>query len=439
MASTAYLRNFESGIAALLDRGHQVTLLVEHRNALAAVIRRLSERGGFEIRVTPPVASRWDTWGVRLRRARDYWRYREPLYADIPMKDRALPPPAPFRLDHAPPWFRSAISRAVGHVERRLPVPAAYVRQLRDLAPDVLLLTPLIYMESSQVQWLRAAKTLGLPTVFCVNSWDNLTTKGLLHDVPSRVLVWNEAQRKEAEEFHGVERHRCRMTGALAFDHWFSTTPTLSRAEFLERVGVPADAPLILYLCSSRSIIKRESSFVTRWVRAVRGAADARVRAASIIVRPHPQAMGRWDEWDAPDPAVRLFPKNGETPVGDADRADYFHSLYYADVIVGLNTSALIEAAIVGKPVLSVASPRKAGYRPTLHFSHLERRLLIVAPDLPDHVEQIAAALDAPKPSPRCQAFVAEFVRPFGLEQPAGERMADAVEELATDGGVVHG
>jgi hypothetical protein len=433
MASTGYLRNFESGIAALLERGHRVTLLVEHRNALAPVIRRLSEHAGFHIQITPAVTSRWDTVGLRLRGARDYWRYLEPLYADIPMRDRAAPlaPGGPFRLEHAAPWLRGAISRAVGHVEKRLPVPAAYVEQLRHVAPDVLLLTPLIYLESSQVQWLRAAKRLGLPTAFCVHSWDNLTTKGLLHDVPSVVLVWNDAQRDEAVDLHGVDPHRCRITGALAFDHWFSMRPTLSRAEFLERVGLPSGGALILYLCSSRSIIKREASWVGRWLRAIRRAADPRIRSASIIVRPHPQAMGRWHEWEAPDASVRLFPTSGEAPVAEADRADYFHSLYYADAIVGLNTSALIEAAIFGKPVLSIASPSKAGYRPTLHFSHLERRLLVVATSLEDHVTQIATALDSPGPSPRCQAFVAEFVRPFGREHPASERMADAVEELA--------
>jgi hypothetical protein len=128
---------------------------------------------------------------------------------------------------------------------------------------------------------------------------------------------------------------------------------------------------------------------------------------------------------------VQLFPKNGEIPVGDDERANFFHSMLYADVIVGLNTSALIEAAIFGKPVLSVAGAKGARYRDTLHARHLEKGLLIVARDHREHVRHIARALDAPGASDRCRQFVEEFVRPLGRDRPAGDRMADTVESLA--------
>jgi hypothetical protein len=228
-----------------------------------------------------------------------------------------------------------------------------------------------------------------------------------------------------------VDRARCQVTGAPAFDHWFSMRPTLSRQEFLDKVGLPSGASLILYLCSSRFIAKREAVWIDRWIRALRGADDERIRSASILIRPHPQNAKQWRRWPAPDPGVRVFPPAGEIPIDADERANYFHSLHYADVIVGLNTSALIEAAIFGKPVLSVAAPEKAKYRETLHFGHLEKGLLIVARNLREHVTQVAGALSTPGPSIRCQQFVEEFVRPLGREHSAGEGMADAVETLA--------
>ena len=436
MESTAYLRSFESAIAELLERGHRVTLLVEHRNALATIIQRLSRYPGFDIRVTPAIWSRWDALGLRLRGARDYWRYCDPLYATVPvLKERvdALAPPRIFRLDAAAPRLRTLVSRLVGEFERRLPVPPQYLDEIQAVSPDVLLLTPLIYLKSSQVQWLRGARKLGVPTAFCVHSWDNLTTKGLLHDVPSAVMVWNTAQCEEAVALHGVDRARCQVTGAPAFDHWFSMRPTLSRAEFLDKIGLPGGAPVILYLCSSRFIAKREAVWIESWIRAVRSANDERTRSASILVRPHPQNAGQWQHWQSPDPAVQVFPPAGESPIADDGRANYFHSLHYADVVVGLNTSALIEAAIFGKPVFSVAAPEQAKYRETLHFAHLEKGLLTVARNLGEHVAQIADALSSPGLSVRCQHFVEEFVRPFGREHSAGNRMADAVETLAAD------
>lgn len=432
MVGTGYLRNFESAIAALLQRGHRVTLMVEQREDTPTT-QRLLRRSGFDIRVTPAVQSRADALGLRLRSARDYWRYFDPRYASVPvMRERVGPlaPPGVFRLDTARPGLRRLVSAIVGGFEKRLPVPAPYVEEIRAVGPDVLLVTPLIYLGSSQVQWLRAAAKLGVPTAFCVHSWDNLTTKGVLHDTPSSVIVWNGAQRDEAVELLGVDRARCQVTGAHAFDHWFSMRPTLTRGEFLAKVGLPDGAPLILYLCSSRFIAKKESMWVERWVRALRAAGDERVRTASIVIRPHPQNAKQWGHWNSPDPGVTVFPTNGEIPAGDDERANFFHSMFYADVIVGLNTSALIEAAIFDKPVLSVASPKGAEFHETLHFEHLEKGLLIVARDHREHVRHIGDALDAPGPSDRCRQFVQEFVRPFGRECSAGERMADAVEAL---------
>ena len=194
---------------------------------------------------------------------------------------------------------------------------------------------------------------------------------------------------RRGRRIHGVERARCHVTGAHAFDHWFSMRPTLTRGEFLAKVGLPEGPPLILYLCSSRFIAKKEAMWVERWIKALRCAADERVRTASILIRPHPQNAKQWDGWTSPGPAVQVFPTDGEIPVGEQERANYYHSMLYADVIVGLNTSALIEAAIFGKPVLSVAEAKGAKYRETLHFGHLKKGLLIVARDHREHVRHI--------------------------------------------------
>ena len=98
------------------------------------------------------------------------------------------------------------------------PGPDSY---LADLDPDVVLITPLIELGSTQADWLRAAKRRGVRTGFPVFSWDNLTNKGLLRDVPDLVLVWNDLQAAEARELHGVPAGRITLTGAPAFDHWF--------------------------------------------------------------------------------------------------------------------------------------------------------------------------------------------------------------------------
>ena len=59
-------------------------------------------------------------------------------------------------------------------------------------------ITPLVYLGSWQFEVLRAAHAEGLRTAFAVGSWDHLSSKALVRDVPQRVFVWNETQKDEA-------------------------------------------------------------------------------------------------------------------------------------------------------------------------------------------------------------------------------------------------
>ena len=93
--------------------------------------------------------------------------------------------------------------------------------------PDAVVITPLIgVVGSSQPDYLRAARRAGIPTAVAVWSWDHLTSKALIRDLPDRVIVWNQTQRDEAMRLHGVPADRIAVTGAQCFDHWFERRPS---------------------------------------------------------------------------------------------------------------------------------------------------------------------------------------------------------------------
>ena len=66
-----------------------------------------------------------------------------------------------------------------------------------------MLVTPLV-TEPTQADYVRSAAGLGIRSALLVASWDNLTNKGLLRDVPDRVYVWNE--RGSAQRGHPAAR-----------------------------------------------------------------------------------------------------------------------------------------------------------------------------------------------------------------------------------------
>jgi hypothetical protein len=295
----------------------------------------------------------------------------------------------------------------------------------------VVVASPVIDFASTQVEFLKSARRLGIPSAVAVASWDNLTGKGLLRVVPDRVFVWNESQRTEATAMHGIPADRVVVTGAPKFDDWFEQRPSRTAADFAAHVGLPGPSYL-LYVCSSPFIAPDEVCFVREWLGRLR--ADGGVLGRiGVVVRPHPQNARQWEgvRLDDLGPSV-VWPLGGAQPdAGDA-RADFFDSLAHSSAVVGVNTSALIEAAIVGKPVLTVVSDRFRGTQEgTLHFHYLlhERGgFLHVARDLDEHVRQLELALAGG--AERADRFVDAFVRPLGRDRAAAPLLADAIEAL---------
>src|SRR5439155_1412024 len=78
-------------------------------------------------------------------------------------------------------------------------------------------------------------------------------SKGLKF-APERVFVWNEAQRQEAVELHGIPADHVFATGAQLFDEWFERRPSGSQEEFVRQVGLDPRLPYVAYVASSSFI-----------------------------------------------------------------------------------------------------------------------------------------------------------------------------------------
>jgi hypothetical protein len=187
------------------------------------------------------------------------------------------------------------------------------------------------------------------------------------------------------------------------------------------------------YVASATFVAPDEAPFIARWIDFLRGSSRPELRDAGVVVRPHPTNLRTWKQHDLTEPGrVVVFPPEGARPVPAEAKRDYFDSLYHAAAVVGLNTSALIEAGIVGRPVLSlVLDENREGQEDTLHFAHLagEGGLLRVARRWDEHERQLVAALTSTDASD--ESFLGSFVRPCGIASPAAPLLVDAVEDLA--------
>jgi FkbM family methyltransferase len=330
--------------------------------------------------------------------------------------------------------------------EQRLPTDPLFDHFLEQHAPDVLLLSPVVHFGPAQVDLIASAHRLGIPAWMLLYSWDNLSTKGALHRWPDRMFVWNEQQRREAETLHGFPSERVTVVGAPRFDEFFALQPGMTREQFLEPLGLDATKLTLLYVCSSRFVSESELPFVRRWLTALRESGLEHIHTCNIIVRPHPDiallppgtALPR-HRWEArPELIARIArPFEDEraivlTTPNDTPRG-LFESIVHSDAVVGLNTTAEIEAGIAGRPVFTVLADTELadGQSTTVHFHYLRKEhggFVTTASSLKEHVTQLGAALSRTADSRAIRAFIESFVRPLGFDRAVSPLYAEALE-----------
>ncbi len=448
MDHAGLLIHFDETVRTLAGEGHRVHLLMgrEKSGYATGALAGTDGRVVVDDRPAPQRSGAWGPPARALRALTDYLLYLQP----------AMRPAASARGHWAnnpdlPDWVvrlsagrvftprrHRALRRALGALETSLPGDRAIEKAIARARPDVVLATPVVQRTPWQTDYVHAARTLGLRSMVCVGSWDNLSSKGTFRALPDVITVWNDTQRREAVEWHGVPTERVTVTGAQPFDRWFGRAPAMSRRQFCATLGLPRDRPYLLFVGSTRQRRSQEEepTFVRRWVNALRGSDDPLLRDAAVLVRPHPTNARSWEKADISDLGdVVVWDHSGRIPVLADERSVYFDALHHCAAVVGINTSAMVEAAIVGRPVHTVLLPEWHHMQEALvHFTYLLRGrggFLAESRSFDEHLAALATDLHDPADQLQRQGrFVAHFIRPQGADEPSLPRLVQAIVDL---------
>jgi len=456
---TSHIRHFESVVLALTDAGHEVAIATPGRPNDWPLPHSFEGRPRISRLVCP--YAREDEWkdaASDFRLLVDAGRYLEKPFAHADkLRERAIKTLAltisggdKRHLSVRCPSCETKIADgALGSIvpslgkkgaarlkelarliEDVIPSDPGREKFLADQRPDVLLVTPLIGLgDDQQHDWVKSARKMGIPVGFPVFSWDNLTTKGLVHVQPDRVFVWNDIQKREAVDYHGIPADRVVVTGAPRFDAFVALKPSQSREAFCGSLGLDPGRPIVTYLCSSEFVARREVDFIPRWLEEIRR--EPSVAGCNVVIRPHPRSLHQWSDVD-----VTAWERVGlqRSRKLNADQSLY-DTLHHSEAVVGLNTSAQIEAGILGKPVLTLLAPGfERGQQGTLHFRYLLREeggFVEVANDFDEHRRQLAETVSGRYDTSRIRPFIESFIRPAGWNVPATPLLADALTSLA--------
>ena len=330
--------------------------------ALTSLLARLGDGGKNEVIVF---------YGEKLPCPKKSWLYRTAMRIDTYLFYRNMPQSEYYKtraVENYPLWIKWGIKLRlfdlisvrnwVGRVKTHNKPDERIVNELRQIKPDWVIGTPLTYWQSHvEGEYIKAAQSLGIKTAGLVLTWDNLTTKNRFYPIPDVVFAWNELHKQELIKYHEVPESKIEVVGSFVFEHWLSAKPFISKKQFCEKYELDPLKPIYCYLGSSLSIAGKDDGVMAKGLIRV-------YPEAQFILRPHPSNADVFDGMENV-----LTGKRGNE--GQIIREDAIESYLYSEFIYGLNTSAMLEAALVGGKIRIIPGLPET-QRDALHFKWLD-------------------------------------------------------------------
>lgn len=243
---------------------------------------------------------------------------------------------------------------------------------LRDLKPDVVLTATSAIDPTEKFLW-SAAERLGIPSFAVLDQWINYGIRFSPYDttqleryaedrrhpfLPTGILLMDELARKEAAR-DGLPEERLVIVGQPYFETVKKKADFVTaddRKRLRRDLGIAPEQPLFVFASEPLSQEQGEPgrdgyTEISSFRLLAEGLSEfcrRRNKNATILVRPHPRERpGNLDG------VVSALPSGFVTVLYD-NRSDIHATILASNVVCGMSSMFLIEAAILGKPVLSL-------------------------------------------------------------------------------------
>lgn len=446
--SLSHLPYHESILRDLCKRSHRVVLLVDEgwskngtAEGVASLLRELPTLSlGWSLRrhdfleKVLSVTREWRTFASYVRRSEQSAFYRDRWQSYLPPKLKWLMDKNLFQKI----LTSSFVVKILDCLESSVGPDRNIKKWVAGMKPDLLVGSPLNMRFSDDIEYIKAARSLGIPTAGIVLSWDNLTTKGLFHARPDFLFAWNLSHTKEAIEIHGFPKDRLIVSGSPFFDKWFNFEGRVDingEQCFYKKTGLSPNEPFILYLGSSANIIADESPVIRHLVETLRQSQDPRLRDVKVLVRPHPANWRPIASLSA-DRGLVVYPSfpfryENKPPENLEDLKDFYYSMLKSVAVVGINTSGMLDAIACNRPTIGfIEKGCELTQTKAQHFKVLlDHGTLSIATsgkECAAIVSELLNGLD--RKEKQRKAFINKFIRPLGVQRSAGEVVAEGLE-----------
>jgi len=246
------------------------------------------------------------------------------------------------------------------------------IKLIDTISPSVILASPYINGTSLNLPIYVHAKKINLPFYMIMASWDNLENKNIALPTPKKIFVWSKYHKEILHSNHGADYKNIVVTGSSALTNWLRFSSVKRESNMLETN--------ILYLCSSPFI---SSGKEIRIIHSVVNEISSKMREGHLFklrIQVHPQARLipenglSMEKIKETYPWVEFIDSGKVTLDSELQREEFRTNVEWAEYCLGINTSALLEAACLDSPIFLISSEVDSEIIPeTSHVRFLEK------------------------------------------------------------------
>mgnify|MGYP001593898715 FL=1 len=300
--------------------------------------------------------------------------------------------------------------------------------------------------DEMEIALLREAKQRKVPTIGFIGSWDKITTKGFIRILPDRLMVPNRFVWDEARIYADADQKTLSLTGMPSYDQYAKPDGILSREEFFKKIGCDPATHLMVLAPPGASFGGADWDVID-FLHALFEDGEIQDKV-SLLVRfqpndfSHPEELAKrpWLHYDIP--GIRFSTKRGTD--WDMTPSELLHlknTLFHSSLVLTCGSSIGIDAAIFGKPVITLNFETQVGrpplQNPILRYGtvHIQRAFATGGMRLVNNKEELLAWIHAYLEDPsldeekRRQLVQTHCWRVDGR---AGERIANGIIEALT-------
>ena len=209
----------------------------------------------------------------------------------------------------------------------------------------------------SDIDLIRESKKRGIFVAGMVRSWDNLSGRGVIREIPDKIIVQNDILKQECRRYNNVKDENIEIVGIPHYDS-YSKGPFVSREMFFREVGLDPNKKTILFVTIADYFLKKQFSKnnidYNKHVLKLLNRLDS--DKIQVIVRLPVIGEVNIESLELPanfvlDRPKVLFEK------GELDKSADQHlasSIFYSDIILPGPSTIAADALFFGKPIIFI-------------------------------------------------------------------------------------